>query len=183
MKSKPVYDNYEISGCLRLDDAGIPDPSGKYTETCDDSEAEFWTLYGHIKGEAEAIGDFNSREAAEEIYYRITGQEFTNARETDGRLRLMHAAPKLLQALEDTLFSLDSRKLKRMAKQTHYSVDMYLMVAKNSRALIAEVKPEMTPDETVSMLDEQAVPSPGELADGHDGPESPTPERGKSRGR
>ena len=99
-KDKTVYDNYEISGCLRIDGAGQPNRRGKYIEPCDDREAHFWTLYGHIHGQGvEAIGDFDSREAAEEVFYRITGMPYTGAN-VAGRLRLMHAAPLLLAALE-----------------------------------------------------------------------------------
>jgi hypothetical protein len=100
--AKPVFDNYEIHGCRRIDVdySGVPDPSGSSVETCEDSEAQFWTLYGHINGQGvEAIGDFSSRKAAEEVYYRITGQPFSNSYEADDKLRLMHAAPKLRDAL------------------------------------------------------------------------------------
>jgi hypothetical protein len=95
-----VYDNYEISGCHRLDDAGRPDPNGAYTETCADSEARFWTLYGHINGEGvEAIGNFKTREAAERVYASITGLPFTGSYRAEPRLRVMHTGPKLLEAL------------------------------------------------------------------------------------
>jgi hypothetical protein len=96
--AKPVYDNYEISGCRELDDG-----AGRYVETCVDSEAQFWTLYGHINGQGvEAIGDFSSREAAEEAHYRITGSPYTGENEA-ARLRLMHAAPNLRDALRAAL--------------------------------------------------------------------------------
>jgi hypothetical protein len=101
MKSAPVYDDYEISGCCRLDDAGRPDPDGKAVEPCEDSEAHFWTLYGHITGQGvEAIGDFPTREAAEEVFYRITGEAYGSHKQVAKRLRLMHAAPLLREALE-----------------------------------------------------------------------------------
>jgi hypothetical protein len=90
-----VFDNYEISPCWRIGDG-----DRSFTETCDEEDAQFWTLYGHIKGEgAEAIGDFATRNFAEEIYFRITGQPFTGSyKETAARLRAMHAAPRLLDA-------------------------------------------------------------------------------------
>ena len=99
MKSQSVYDNYEISGCHRLDE---DEKDGRqFVQTCDDAEAQFWTLYGHINGEGvEAIGDFSRREAAEQVFYRITGQPFTGSYQADTRLRLMHAAPALLEALK-----------------------------------------------------------------------------------
>ena len=91
-----VYDDYEISGCRRCDDG-----AGPYVEPCADAEAQFWTLYGHINGRGvEAIGDFESRKAAEEVYSRITGQAFPGSGQSADRLRLMHAAPLLLKALE-----------------------------------------------------------------------------------
>ncbi|SRR5579883_224061 len=89
-----VYDNYEISGCAK---------SSEYPyeiEQVDDSEAQFWTLFGHVEGEGvEAIGDFPSRESAEQVYSRITGQPFTGSYQADTRLRVMHAGPRLLEAL------------------------------------------------------------------------------------
>jgi hypothetical protein len=97
MEAKHVYDNYEISPCRRYEE---PDSPGRfYFEVCEPSEADVWTLYGHIDGEGvEAIGDFSSREAAERVFFRITGQPFTTSYEASPRLRLMHAAPALLAA-------------------------------------------------------------------------------------
>jgi hypothetical protein len=93
-RAKPVYDNYEILGCRKLGDG-----AGRYVEPCDDKDAQFWTLYGHINGQGvEAIGDFSSREAAEEVHFRITGSPYTGANAA-AQLRLMHAAPKLRDAL------------------------------------------------------------------------------------
>jgi hypothetical protein len=94
-----VFDNYEISPCRRFEE---PDSPGRfYFEVCEPSEADVWTLYGHINGEGvEAIGDFASEEAAEEIYFRMIGQPFTGSYKlTSARLRLMHAASGLLEAL------------------------------------------------------------------------------------
>jgi hypothetical protein len=96
MTDLPVYDNYEISGCLRDGDEANP-----AIETCDDAEAQFWTLYGHIDGQGvEAIGDFNRREAAETVFFRITGEPFTGSYQANPRLRMMHAASKLLAACQ-----------------------------------------------------------------------------------
>jgi hypothetical protein len=93
-----VYDNYEISPCRRYEE---PDSPGKFHfEVCEPEEADVWTLYGHIAGEGvEAIGDFTTQEAAIEVYTRITGLPFTASYEADARLRVMHAGPKLLEAL------------------------------------------------------------------------------------
>jgi len=96
-----VFDNYEICPCCRVDDAGLPDPSGLTYEVCDPVEADVWWLYGHIDGEGiQAIGMFGSREEAEDVFQRITGIPFTSSREVQERLRVMHTAPRLLQALQ-----------------------------------------------------------------------------------
>jgi hypothetical protein len=94
-----VYDNYEISPCRRYEE---PDSPGKfYFEPCEPHEADVWTLYGHINREGvEAIGDFATREHAEEVFRRITGIPFAGSREVMARLKVMHAAPKLLEAAE-----------------------------------------------------------------------------------
>jgi hypothetical protein len=93
-----VFDNYEISPCRRYEE---PDGPGKfYYEVCEPNEADVCTLYGHIEGEGvEAIGDFATCEAAEEVFYRITGTRFTGSYRAEGHLRIMHAGPKLLEAL------------------------------------------------------------------------------------
>jgi hypothetical protein len=94
-----VFDNYEISPCRRYED---PDSPGKVTfEVCVPQEADVWTLYGHIDGEGViAIGDFASRDDAEDIYFRITGIEFARSCRADSHLRIMHAGQKLLEALK-----------------------------------------------------------------------------------
>jgi hypothetical protein len=94
-----TFDNYEISPCRRYEE---PDSPGKfYFEVCETHEADVWTLYGHIEGEGvEAIGDFLTREAAEAVFFRITGLEFAGSYKADAHLRIMHAGPKLLEALQ-----------------------------------------------------------------------------------
>jgi hypothetical protein len=92
------FDDYEIQPCRRFLDADDPDFS--FVEPCEPFEADFWTLYGHVSGEgAHAIGDFHDRKHAEEIYARITGMTFTGSYKADAHLRIMHAGPKLLDAL------------------------------------------------------------------------------------
>lgn len=93
-----VYDNYEISPCTRTEE---PDSPGKfYYQVCTAREADVWTLYGHIESEGvEAIGDFSTREAAEKVYFRITGARFTGSYKAQDRLRVMHSGPRLLEAL------------------------------------------------------------------------------------
>ena len=109
-----VYDNYEISPCTRTEE---PDKPGHfYFEVCEPHEADVWTLYGHIDGEGvEAIGDFATREHAEEVFRRITGIHFTGSREVPARLRVMHAAPELLEAIP-LLIGLVHRLLPRHAQ-------------------------------------------------------------------
>jgi hypothetical protein len=94
-----TYDNYEISPCRRFEE---PDTPGKfYFEVCEPAEADVWTLYGHIDGEGvEAIGDFSTRKAAEQVYSRITGQPFTGSYQASAHLKVMHAGPKLLAAAQ-----------------------------------------------------------------------------------
>jgi hypothetical protein len=71
-----TYDNYEISPCTRTEESDSP--GTHYFEVCEPDEADVWTLYGHLEGEGvEAIGDCPTREAAEQVYYRITGLPFT----------------------------------------------------------------------------------------------------------
>lgn len=92
------FDNYEIGPCGRY---GEPDSPGKYYfEVCEPEEADVWTLYGHIPGEGmQTIGDFSKREFAEDVFFRITGTEFTGSYRADAHVRIMNAAPKLLEAL------------------------------------------------------------------------------------
>jgi hypothetical protein len=66
------FDVYEIHGVREFDDG-----NGKYCEQVPDDEAAFWSLYGHIPGQGvECIGDFTTRDAAEEVYARITGRRW-----------------------------------------------------------------------------------------------------------
>jgi hypothetical protein len=68
----PRFDAYEIHGVREFDDG-----NGKYCEQVPDATAEFWSLYGHIPGAGiDCIGDFRTREHAEEIYARITGKPY-----------------------------------------------------------------------------------------------------------
>lgn len=94
-----VFDNYEISPCRRYEE---PDSPGKfYFEVCEPHEADVWTLYGHINGQGvEAIGDFPTCAIAEEVFSRITGIRFTGSYRAEAHLRVMHAGPKLLDALQ-----------------------------------------------------------------------------------
>ena len=68
-----TFDNYEIHPCKRYE---APDSPGQsFIEQCEPADADVWTLYGHIDGEGvQAIGDFATREHAEEVFQRITRQ-------------------------------------------------------------------------------------------------------------
>ena len=103
-----VFDNYEISPCRRYEE---PDSPGRFFfEVCDPEEADVWTLYGHVYGDGpHAIGDFATREYAEEVFFRITGVRFTGSYKADAHLRIMHAAPKLLEALKTTSEWIDAQ--------------------------------------------------------------------------
>lgn len=95
------FDNYEIHGCRTY---AIEGENGveAFAEQCPDSEAEYWTLFGHIPGQGlETIRDFPSREAAEEMFQRITGIPFGETEVRQARLCLMHAGATMLAALQD----------------------------------------------------------------------------------
>jgi len=70
------FDGYEVHGVAEFDGG-----AGKFCEQVADEEAQFWSLYGHIPGQGlDWIGDFNTRKRAEEIYARITGRWYADAR-------------------------------------------------------------------------------------------------------
>jgi len=65
------YDAYEIHGVVAVNAQDM------IYEPVEDTEAELWTLYGHVPGQGvEAIGDFRTREHAEEVFARITGRRY-----------------------------------------------------------------------------------------------------------
>ena len=68
---------YEILGVKEYEQSGV-----KWCEPVADQKADFWSLYGHIPGQgADCIGDFRTREHAEEIYARITGRNYADGDE------------------------------------------------------------------------------------------------------
>jgi hypothetical protein len=107
------FDAYEIHPCHEHENG---------VEQCEPHEAHFWTLYGHIPGAGvEAIGDFRTKELAEEVLYRITGR-------IDGKPE----APELLDALRECAFALESAAhLRRLEREL-------LPVSDKARALIAK---------------------------------------------
>lgn len=71
----PRFDDYEIHSCRRFQEDG--ERLRFYYETCAPHEADIWTVYGHIPGQGvEAIGDFETREHALEVFARITGRRY-----------------------------------------------------------------------------------------------------------
>jgi hypothetical protein len=70
-----IFDDNEIHGFREY--WGAPFGQRRYCEQVSDEEAQFWSLYGHIPGQGlECIGDFKTREHAEEAYARITGRRY-----------------------------------------------------------------------------------------------------------
>ena len=67
-----AFDGYEVHGVREFDEGG-----NKWCEQVPDDGALFWSLYGHIPGEGvDCIGDFKTRQHAEEVYARITGRHY-----------------------------------------------------------------------------------------------------------
>jgi hypothetical protein len=83
------FDAYEIHGMKRLPGQGQEEePVGRVINDCEqvpDDEAEFWSLFGHIPSQGlDCIGDFATREHAEEVFARITGGPYAE-QANDGR--------------------------------------------------------------------------------------------------
>jgi hypothetical protein len=74
------FDDYEIHGMKPLPaiHGQEEEPVGRTIDNCEqvpDEEATFWTLFGRIPGQGlDCVGDFKTREHAEEVYARITGR-------------------------------------------------------------------------------------------------------------
>jgi hypothetical protein len=63
-------------------------PIINYCEQVADEQAEFWSLFGHIPGQGiDCIGDFNTREHAEDVFARITGHPYAQQTPRIGRTR------------------------------------------------------------------------------------------------
>ena len=68
------FDGYEIHGVKEFGE-----PGDRFCEQVGDDEAEFWSLYGHIPGQGvDCIGDFTTREHADEVFARITGRSYSD---------------------------------------------------------------------------------------------------------
>jgi len=73
------FDAYEIHP-VRIS-RKFSGPNRKAVQPCAPEEAEFWSLFGHLPGQGlECVGDFQSREHAEEILARITGEGYPMAK-------------------------------------------------------------------------------------------------------
>ena len=65
------YDAYEIHGVAAVN------AQDTIYEPVEDADAEMWSLYGHVPDlGVEAIGDFRTRQHAEEVFARITGRRY-----------------------------------------------------------------------------------------------------------
>ena len=77
------FDAYEMHGMKRLPicRGQEEEPVGPVIDDCEqvpNDRAEFWSLFGHIPGQGlECIGDFATRQHAEEVFARITGRPYT----------------------------------------------------------------------------------------------------------
>ena len=128
MKMKPMYDGYRIAGCQRFDEG----PDSLVVE-CEDRDAQFWTIYGYIDNRSldnkpdrcEAIGDFRSREAAEEVYFHLAGEKFHGSGEPDDRVRMAKAAPILYDALADATAQLEAYELDLFGDNQYYFTAQY----------------------------------------------------------
>jgi hypothetical protein len=67
------FDGYEIHGVKAFGRG-----RRRYCEQVEDAKADHWGLFGHIPGQGlDCIGDFATREHAEEVFARITGRPYT----------------------------------------------------------------------------------------------------------
>lgn len=74
-----AFDAYEVHGVTEFGTG-----RRRHCEQVSDAESQFWSLYGHIPGEGlECIGDFKTRQHAEEVLARITGRRRVEAQDPD----------------------------------------------------------------------------------------------------
>ena len=73
---KPArFDDYEVHGIRKFGRG-----RASHAEQVPDDQAQYWSLFGHIPlGGLEFIGDFKTREHAEEVRARITGRVHEDA--------------------------------------------------------------------------------------------------------
>jgi hypothetical protein len=78
------FDDYEIHGVKAYGKG-----RRRYCEQVDDPEADYWSIFGHIPGQGlDCIGDFATREHAEEVFARITGRSYAEPSCHPGKRRL-----------------------------------------------------------------------------------------------
>ena len=84
------FDDYEIHGMKRLSGClgSEQEPVGRVIDNCEqvsEHDAEFWSLFGHIPGQGvDCVGDFATREHAEEVFARITGRSYAESVKATG---------------------------------------------------------------------------------------------------
>jgi hypothetical protein len=92
------FDRYDITPCERFNGSGERDPNGKCYMVCEDHEAHVWTLLGLVDGEPDVgVGEFASRERAEEVYQRITGKPWSDGEDGPELLSVLQAAEGVIQ--------------------------------------------------------------------------------------
>jgi hypothetical protein len=91
------FDRYEIHGVRRYGRG-----KSSYCEQVPDAKAKFWSVYGHIPGQGvDCIGDFKTREHAEEVVARITRTKFVDRRTSGIDSALRQALSECLRILAD----------------------------------------------------------------------------------
>jgi hypothetical protein len=91
------FDGYEVHGVRRYGRG-----KSSYCEQVPDAEAQFWSVYGHIPGQGvDCIGDFKTRQHAEEVVARISRMRFVDRRMAGADSALRQALSECLRILAD----------------------------------------------------------------------------------
>ena len=86
------FDNYEVHGIAEFGRG-----RNRHCEQVPDDEAKYWSLFGHIPGQGlECIGDFKTRQLAEEIQARITGGRVPRQETTQEAIRHLPPDPECM---------------------------------------------------------------------------------------
>jgi hypothetical protein len=84
------FDNYEVHGV-----ADFGRGRNRHSEQVADDKAQYWSLFGHIPGQGlECIGDFKTRQQAEDILARITGAHASRSEPTREGLKILPPDPE-----------------------------------------------------------------------------------------
>ena len=120
------FDCYEIHGITEYEESG-----NKWCEQVAEDEATFWSIFGHIPGEGSAcIGDFRTREHAEDIYARITGRCYATepknsiSRQPESWDAMLAALRFALPLMEDLANSSDNTDEHRAAQLMRDAIAM-----------------------------------------------------------